>query len=201
MNKHIGATALTLIAIFTLASCASPDAPDAGAVPSVEQTAAPDTDDLSPGDSVDVARAAELNAADGEIRAYEHADGRWEVVEAGVPLSKSITADFEARLAAVPVANGPEDSEAVENAIGDLVHDAKMQTGRNVVIVTHLWVGDPGNSQIPRGIERWVHVGDSQNEAFSRWDMLLGNGSAADYVAELKGSSVGSPQYDLFIHN
>lgn len=201
MNTKIGAVALTLAAIFPLTSCASPDTPDGGVVPSVEQTAAPVTDDLTPGGSVDAARAAELNAAQREVRAYEHADGSFEVTEAGAPLSKSVEADIEARLAAIPVATGPEDSEAVENAIGDVVYNAKMQTGRNVVVATHIWVGDPMNSQIPRGIERWVHIGDSQNEAFARWDMLLGDGSAADYVAELEASVVGSPQYDLFIHH
>jgi len=202
MNIKIGAAALTILAIFTLASCASPNIPDAGTGPVIEQTTAPDTGDLAPGDSVDAARAAELNAAQGDVRAYELRGGSFEVTEAGAPLSKSITADIENRLAAIPVATGPEDSEAIENAIGDLVSDAKMQTGRNVVAVTHLWVsGDPVNSQVPRGIERWVHIGDPQNEAFNRWDMLLGDGSAADYAAELKGSSVGSPQYDLFIHD
>lgn len=202
MNIRTGAAALTLIAIFTLASCASPDTPDGGAEPGITQTQAPRTDDLTPGDSVDAARAAELNVAQGDTRAYELADGSFEVTEAGAPLSKSITADIESRLATIPVATGPEDSEAVENAIGDLTYDAKMQTGRNVVAVTHLWVsGDPVNSQIPRGIERWVHIGDSQYEAFARWDMLLGRDTAADYVSELKASVVGSPEYDLFIHN
>ena len=201
MNKHIGATALTLVTIFTLASCASPDAPDTGAVPSVEQTVAPEKGDLAPGDLVDAARAGELNAAQGDIRAYELRDGSFEVTEAGAPLAKSIKADIEARLASIPVATGPQDSEAVENAIGDLVYAAKMQTGRNVVVVTHLWVGDPKSSQVPRGIERWVHLGDSQYETFARWDMLLGNGSAVDYTAELKSSVVGSPAYDLFIHD
>lgn len=201
MDKHIGATALTFIAIFTLASCASPETPESSPQPGVEQTVAPDTSDLSPGDSVDAARAAELNAAQGDTRAYELLDGAFEVVASDAPLSKSITTDIEARLAAIPVATGPEDSEAVENAIGDVVYNAKMQTGRTVVVVTRLWVGDPANSQVPRGIERWVHLGDPQNEAFNRWDMLLGNGSAADYTAELKASSVGSPQYNLFIHD
>jgi len=201
MNIRTGAAALTLIAIFTLASCASPDTPDGVPTPSVEQTVASETGDLAPGDSVDAARAAELNAAQGDTRAYELADGSFEVTAAGAPLSKSITADIESRLADIPVATGPEDSEAIENAIGDLAYDTKMQTGRNVVIVTKLWVGDPGNSQIPRGIERWIHIGDSQYETFARWDMLLGRGTAADYVAELKGSSVGSPEYNLFIHD
>ncbi len=202
MNSRIGAAALALSAIFTLASCSSPETPEDAPTPSVEQTVEPNTDDLSPGSSVDAARAAELNAAQGDSRAYELADGTFEVTEVGAALSKSITADIENRLATIPVATGPEDSEAVENAVGDVVYAAKMQTGRNVVVVTHLWVsGDPANSQIPRGIERWVHIGDSQYEAFGRWDMLLGRGTAADYVAELKSSLVGSPQYDLFIHN
>lgn len=199
MSIKIGAAALTLVAIFTLASCASPDA---GAEPSVEQITAPDTDDLTPGDSVDAARAAELDAAQGDMRAYELRDGSFEVTEAGAPLSKSITGDIENQLAAIPFATGPEDSEAVENAIGDMVYAAKMQTGRNVVVVTRLWVsGGPTNSEVPRGIERWTHIGDSQYEAFNRWDMLLGDGSADDYVAELRASVVGSPEYDLFIHN
>lgn len=202
MNTRIGAAALALIAIFTLASCSSPETPEDAPTPSVEQTAVPDTGGLAPGDSVDAARAAELNAAGGDVRAYGRADGSFEVTEVGAPLSKSIKADIESRLAAIAVATGPEDSEAVENAVGDVVYAAKMQTGRNVVVVTHLWVsGDLANSQIPRGIERWVHIGDSQYEAFSRWEMLLGDGSADDYVAELKSSVVGSPEYDLFIHD
>lgn len=202
MNPRIGAVALALIAIFTLTSCSSPETPGGTSTPPVEQTAVPDTGGLAPGDSVDAARAAELNAAQGDVRAYALADGSFEATEVGAPLSKSITADIENRLAGIPVATGPEDSEAVENAISDMVYAAKMQTGRNVVVVTRLWVsGDPANSQSPRGIERWVHVGDSSYEAFARWDMLLGDGSADDYVAELKPSVVGSPQYDLFIHD
>lgn len=202
MNIKIGAAALVLIATFTLASCASPDTPESASTPPVEQTVASDMGDLAPGDSVDSARAAELNAVQGDTRAYELSDGTFEVTEVDAPLSRSITADVEARLAAIPVATGPEDSEAVENAIGDLVYAAEMQTGRSVVVVTRLWVsGDPTNSEVPRGIERWVHVGDPQSEAFNRWDMLLGDGSSADYIAELKASVVGSPQYDLFIHD
>lgn len=201
MNIKVGAAALTILAILTLASCASPETPGDTSTPSIEQTAVPDTGGLAPGDSVGAARAAELNAAGGDVRAYELRDGSFEVTEVGAPLSKSITADIESRLAGIPVAAGPEDSEAIENAIGDLAYDTKMQTGRNVVIVTKLWVGDPGNSQIPRGIERWIHIGDSQYETFARWDMLLGRGTAADYVTELKGSSVGSPEFDLFIHD
>lgn len=201
MNSRTGAAALTLIAIFTLASCAPPDTPDAGPGPVIEQTTAPDTGGLAPGDSVDAARAAELNAAGGDTRAYELADGSFEVTEAGAPLSKSITADIESRLAAIPVASGPVDSEAAENAIGVVVYDARMQTGRNVIIVTKLWVGDPGNSQIPRGNERWIHIGDNRGEAFEPVEFTLGRGTAAEYVAELKASVVGSPEYDLFIHN
>lgn len=200
MNIRTGAAALILIATFTLASCASPDAPEDTSTPSAEQTGAPDTGDLTPGDSVDAARAAELNAAQGDTRAYELADGSFEVVASDAPLSKSITSDIESQLAAIPTATGPEDSEAVEVAVGDVVFRAKRETGRDVVVVTKLWVGDPADSQIPRGIERWVHIGDSQREAFGPWDYLLGSGTADEYIAELKSGVVGSPAYELFIH-
>lgn len=197
MNMKIGAIALVIIAGLTLTSCASPDNTS---TPSTGQTVAPDTGDLAPGDSVDAPRAAELNEAEGALRAYELSDGSFEVVASDAPLSKSITSDIESQLAAIPTATGPEDSEAVEVAVGDLVYAAKMQTGRNVVVVTKLWVGDPVDSQVPRGIERWVHIGDSQREAFGPWDYLLGSGTADDYVDELRSEMVGSPAYELFIH-
>lgn len=201
MNMKIGAIALVIIAGLTLTSCASPDAPDNTSTPSTGQTVAPDTGDLAPGDSVDAVRAAELNEAEGALRAYELADGSFEVVASDAALSKSITSDIASQLAAIPTATGPEDSEAVEVAVGDLVFRAKQETGRTVVVITKLWVGDPADSQVPRGIERWVHIGDSMHEAFELWEYLRGDGLADEYIAELKSGVVGNPAYELFIHN
>lgn len=190
--------AAALAAVLTVTGCAA--APGPQTAPSTVTPTNEPTNAGTPGDTVDATRAAELNAAAGTLRAYELTDGSFALVDSTAPLPENVTADFEERLAAIPVATGPADSEAVELAVDDLAYATKMQTGRNVVVVTKLWVGVPGDASVPRGTQRWIHVGDSRGEAFEPWDFLLGRGSADDYIAELKAGVVGDPQYDLVIH-
>jgi hypothetical protein len=194
--KTAAAAAFLAIAL-ALTSCASQEEPKQPA-PAAEQTTAPNP---TVGDTVDATRAAELNEAQGATRAYELTDGTFVLVDSTAPLPENVAADFEGRLAAIPTATGPADSEAVELAVDDLAYQAKVQTGRNFVVISKLWVsGNSADSQLSRSIERWIHVGDSRGDAFEPWGFLLGNSSADDYAAELKAGVVGDPQYDLFIH-
>jgi len=202
MRQRIGALALILMTTTALAACSAPQPQETPVRASTAEAppAEPDAADLAAGDVVSADRATALNDAEGELRAYQLADGTFEIVDSAKPLSKKVAADIQSRVAAVPAATGPDDSEAVEVELGDLVFRANAETGRNVVVVTKLWVGDPVDYQVPRGDERWVHVGDPQHEAFEPWHYLPSIKSSDEYIAKLKAGVVGDPVYELFIH-
>lgn len=191
MNIKTGAAALTLIAIFTLASCASPDTPDAGTGPVIDQQQEQNTEPAV-GDTVGVPTARALNDAKGDLRAYELSDGRWEVVEAGAPLTDEIRADIEAKLAAIPGLSGPDDD--IERPIDNLTYSL-FDAGLPPVAVVF-------QKNWPHDEPRWIHLSSNQ-PFFGNWlDGTGGDGqgTAEEYAAELS-SDLPTEPFEIFIHN
>lgn len=195
LRRFVLVPTVALLGALTLAGCG----PQSDPAPAPSVTDGQVVDEVRVGDVVPADVAGRLNATEGQLRAYEMSDGTYVVVDSAVPLSGTVRLDMESQLAEVPVASGPEDSQAVSEALGDFVFRKNAETGRIVVVVSKLWAEDGSDASVPRAL-RWVNVGGG--EVYQSYGNYRGTGTLDQYLDELNeyvipGEADG---VELFVH-
>lgn len=177
LRRFVLIPAVVLAGGLALSGC-SPDA----SAPSPSVSESQQNMDVRAGDRVTADVAERLNAAEGTLRAYGMMDGTFVVVDSSVPLPGAVRIDMESRLAEIPLVTGPENSQAVADALGDFVFRANAETGRTVVVVTKLWAEVGDDASVPR-TERWVNIGGG--EVYQSYGNYRGTGTYDEYLDEL----------------
>lgn len=190
LPKLMAFAGLAVASVLTLSGCVS----------NISLAPASPTPTYAPayavGQEITEAEADALNRSETTaLRAYATMDGRFLVVDAGGALPEAVTADMQAQVDAVPVAETEEQSEDVKRKLGAYVDSWEAQTGKRVFVVSNVHqevVGDGGS--VP--VKRWTYIG--KGGVFQPYDFYSFADSAAEYVEELRASTMDD--YELFIH-